>query len=154
MDFMKIKRFYAYLFVTGQMIILFFLIFLKNNIGTHFHPFATLGLVLKTVGAVGLISTAGSLRRTLTAIPIPKENGQLSTSGLYKFARHPMYTALLIFSFGMAISGGSAYKYLLFFALLLLLYFKSRFEEGFLLKKYPDYKAYAALTPRFLPRLR
>jgi protein-S-isoprenylcysteine O-methyltransferase Ste14 len=148
---MKTKRFHAYLFVTGQMIILFFLIFLKNNIGLHIQSSATLGLVLKTIGAAGLISTAGSLRRTLTAIPIPKESGKLSTSGLYRFARHPMYTALLIFSLGMAIGGGSAIKYALFLGLLILLYFKSRFEEGFLIQKYPDYKEYSNRTPRFFP---
>lgn len=151
---MNTKRVYAYLFVTGQMIFLFCLVFLSNNLGTHFQPQTSLGYVLKVVGAAGLIVSAGSLRRTLTAIPIPKESGILSTNGLYKYVRHPMYTALLVFSAGMALGSGSALKCAFFFVLLILLYFKSRFEEDLLILKYPDYKEYAHRTPRFLPRLR
>jgi protein-S-isoprenylcysteine O-methyltransferase Ste14 len=136
------------------MLILFFLVFLKNDIGVQVRQFVILGIVLKTVGAVGLIASAGILRRTLTAIPIPKESGKLSTSGLYRFARHPMYSALLVFSLGIALGAGTAMKYALFCGLFVLLFFKSRFEESFLVQKYPEYEDYANRTPRFFPRLR
>ncbi len=151
---MNKKRIFAYSFVVAQMLILFALIFLSNNLFSRFQPQTSLGYVLKVLGAVGLLASAGSLRGALTAVPIPKESGTLSTGGLYKYVRHPMYTALLLFSAGMALGSGSVLKCGFFFALLAVLYFKSRFEEKFLLVKYANYKEYLDRTPRFLPNFR
>jgi protein-S-isoprenylcysteine O-methyltransferase Ste14 len=148
---MKSNRVYAYLFVIVQLIILFMIIFLKNDIGVQYRGFEVFGAVCETIGLVGILASASSLRTSLTIIPIPKKHGKLSTQGLYGFVRHPMYTSVLLFALGIAVGSGSGLKYLLFAALFFLFYFKSEFEEKHLHVKFPEYAEYASKTPRFIP---
>lgn len=141
----------ALAYVIVQAVILVLLIFVDMTSGLNFKRFILLGTVLEWLGILGILVSAYSIRRSLTAMPLPKEHGQLVTEGLYKFARHPMYTSVLLFSFGLVLSGGEIYKYLLAVSLSVLFYFKSVYEEIYLTAKYADYKKYAKRTPRFIP---
>lgn len=127
------------------------LVFLDANIGPQVHRLLNLGGLFELLGIVGVLLCAASLRRSLTALPIPKEEGKLSTTGLYKYVRHPMYSSVLLLAFGIALRSGSVIKYLLVFSLCLLFYLKSVYEERYLRQKYLDYAQYSAQTPRFIP---
>lgn len=142
---------HAWSYVIVQAVILVLIIFLGQSVGPQTHHFALLGWICEWLGIVGILVSAASLRRSLTAVPIPKVEGNLSTTGLYRFVRHPMYSSVLLFALGIAIHSGSIIKYLLMIALYFLFYTKSRYEEKYLIIKYPEYAEYSARTPRFIP---
>jgi protein-S-isoprenylcysteine O-methyltransferase Ste14 len=70
---------------------------------------------------------------------------------VYRFVRHPIYSALLLISLGLAIRGASLLHVLLFVALLALLKVKARVEESMLRVKFEGYASYAAQVGRFIP---
>jgi protein-S-isoprenylcysteine O-methyltransferase Ste14 len=141
----------AYLYVGVQAIILGLLVFLPSNIGPTISSATALGKLLEYLGFAGIIASAYTIRKSLTALPTPKSGGQLGNTGLYKYVRHPMYTSVLILSLGIAVLGGSVIKYALVVCLYVLFLHKSKFEESLLREKYPEYHEYAQKTPRFFP---
>lgn len=140
---------WSYVFVQALLLIL--LVFLDRNVGPQIHRFVIFGWTFEWLGIVGVLVCAASLRRSLTVMPIPKEEGKLSTTGLYRYVRHPMYSSVLLFALGIALHSGSAIKYLLMVFLYILFHMKSVYEEKYLRLKYPDYAEYSARIPRFFP---
>ena len=114
---------------------------------------SALGLGIMGLGALVLITSFIRLGKSLTANPVPKEDGQLVTSGLYSRVRHPIYFGLLLLAFGVVLDAGWWPQIVVALMLYLLLNIKAQFEESLLEKKYPDYKQYMLKTPRFFPRL-
>ena len=147
----KPNRLVALSYVIVQAIILILLIFANMTFGISIRKFVLIGSILEMAGIVGIFASSYSIRTSLTAMPLPKEHGQLATNGLYKFVRHPMYTSVLAFSLGLALASGSAHKYLLVIGLYALFYYKSRYEEVYLGRKYAGHKEYSNTTPRFIP---
>jgi protein-S-isoprenylcysteine O-methyltransferase Ste14 len=94
-----------------------------------------------------------SLGKSFTPFPQPVDDGTLMTGGAYSLARHPIYTSLILFAAGWAILWQSIEGAVL--AALLFVFFdlKSRQEESWLEKKYPDYPAYRLRVKRFIPFL-
>lgn len=140
---------WSYVFV--QAVLLLLLVFLRGSLGPQTYRFDLLGTVFEGFGVLGILVSAGSLRSSLTAIPIPKEEGKLSTTGLYRYVRHPMYSSVLLLSLGIALHSGSATKYLLVISLYVLFHLKSVYEEKYLRLKYPEYDQYSSRIPRFIP---
>lgn len=140
---------WSYVFV--QAVLLALLIFFDESVGPQVHRFVILGRSFELLGIIGVLVCAASLRRSLTVVPIPKEEGQLSTTGLYRYVRHPMYSSVLLLALGVSLNSGSAVKYLLTLSLCVLFYLKSVYEEKYLRLKYPDYAEYSARIPRFIP---
>src|ERR1035438_4381734 len=105
----KPNRLVALSYVIVQAVILILLIFANMTFGLSIRKFVLIGSVLEWVGILGIFISAYSIRTSLTAMPLPKERGQLATNGLYKFVRHPMYTSVLVFSLGLAINSGQVY---------------------------------------------
>lgn len=108
-----------------------------------------------TVGGLALVLAAAlRLGHSLTATPVPIDRGALTTSGLYRYVRHPIYSGALAIVLGVALRSGNRVSVPL--ALLTIVFFdaKARWEERLLSERYPGYADYAALTPRFVPRLR
>jgi len=140
---------WSYVFVQAMLLLL--LVFLDQNMGPQFHRLVVLGRSVEGLGIIGVLVCAASLRRSLTVVPIPKEDGQLSTTGLYRYVRHPMYSSVLLFTLGIALSSGNLIKYLLGLLLYFLFHAKSAYEEKYLKLKYPDYEEYAKRIPRFIP---
>lgn len=118
-------------------------------------PLVTLGIsVLLGLGVVILGLSFLALGKSLTAHPIPAKQGVLVTDGLYKYARHPIYTGVIAIGLAMTLSGGLFPHVLFFVALIVLLSYKASFEEKLLRERYPDYSRYAEKTGRFLPKLK
>lgn len=59
-----------------------------------------LGLAVMVIGATGL-------GRGLTATPLPNAHAQLRTGGLYRYARHPIYSGLLLMMASITVAAGS-----------------------------------------------
>lgn len=82
-----------------------------------------------------------------------REQHRLVTGGIYRYVRHPMYSALFLYSLGQAlvlpnwIAGPS---YLVPFGILFA--FRVRVEERMMLEEFGDeYAAYMAKTKRLVP---
>jgi protein-S-isoprenylcysteine O-methyltransferase Ste14 len=103
-----------------------------------------LGIVIVSIFKLG---------QSLTASPIPKENAELKTEGLYKWIRHPIYTGLMVTTLGIALEAGSVSKLFFTAALMFLFDYKAKFEESLLIKRFPEYRSYMSTTGRFVPRL-
>ena len=109
-----------------------------------------LGLALVVLGGVGVIWTGRDLGRALTPNPVPNGEG-LVARGLYRVARHPMYSCLVLICLGVAVGSGALWCFVAVLALAVFFGVKARFEERYLLGAYPGYAEYAARTGRFVP---
>lgn len=114
---------------------------------------SVVGVGILALGALILVVSFLRLGRSLTANPVPKEDGELVTSGLYSRVRHPIYFGLLVLSFGVVLDAGWWPQVVIALMLFVLLNIKAQFEESLLQKKYPGYKEYMLRTPRFFPRI-
>ncbi|MBK8026194.1 MAG: isoprenylcysteine carboxylmethyltransferase family protein [Chloroflexi bacterium] len=83
--------------------------------------------------------------------PSPDRRAALVATGLYRFVRHPIYTAVLAGVLGTALMHGSWVTLALFIVIAVFFTVKSRYEEGLLKQVYPGYAAYMQRTGRFLP---
>lgn len=108
------------------------------------------GVLLSAGVAVGVLA-GRRLGKTLTPSPIPREEGHLETTGVYAWARHPIYTALLTLSLGLVLWGASISHVVVFILLALLITLKARAEESMLFSKYDAYAEYASRVGRFFP---
>ena len=86
-------------------------------------------------------------------VPEPRRGGHLVTTGPYRWIRHPMYLALLLFMAGIAAAAHGAVQWSAWLALCLVLDLKAAMEERLLLAAWPDYSGYMRRTRRFVPGL-
>lgn len=114
-------------------------------------PFSVAGAALAVAGGAFSIAAVRALGRSFTPLPRPGESAELVERGPYRYVRHPIYGAVLLFAAGFslltsipALAGACA--------LAVCWALKSRVEERFLAARYPAYAAYLERTPRrFLP---
>ena len=101
-----------------------------------------------------MVGLAGGLRlgKTLTPLPIPKDDGELITSGVYGYVRHPLYTGVLLVTAGLVVWGASIAHVIGWFALWAVLMTKASAEEKMLHKRYREYQKYASMTGRLIPK--
>jgi len=89
-----------------------------------------------------IIISAKELGKSLSAMPRPKENSKLITSGIYRIFRHPMYYALIIISFSLFIKSFTIYNLILTSLLTFLISNKIKIEEDYLTHKFINYALY------------
>lgn len=114
---------------------------------------------LGVIGASSSVLLVARIHRALgrqysAELAIQKDH-VLVTTGPYARTRHPMYTALNMFSFSMAMTTSNLL--VLFFAILVILPFPwiAREEEQVLLETFgEEYREYMRRTGRFFPRIR
>lgn len=112
-----------------------------------------LGAVLSVIGVVIGVAASLKLGSALTPTPVPSGRGELTTTGLYRLVRHPIYTGVLTIVLGVVLRSGSVPKALVGMLLIAFFTLKASWEEQQLIEHYPGYAEYAAKTPRFVPRL-
>jgi protein-S-isoprenylcysteine O-methyltransferase Ste14 len=118
-------------------------------------PFTWLGWIVGLLvgGLGGLLALAGvlGLGASLTAVPYPKDEATLVTTGPYRLVRHPIYSGLIFAALGWALLRNGWLT--LVYALILFIFFdiKSRREEQWLRQKYHDYAAYQQRVRKLIP---
>ena len=146
------KSFPAWSLVVLQFILIGLLVVLPaGNLWAQGAFLAVVAGGLVTVGIALAYLGARRLGKTLTPSPIPRQGGELHTSGIYASVRHPIYTGLLTAALGLALWGGSTAHLIALAALVGLIAVKARAEEKMLLVTYSDYASYASQVGRFVP---
>ena len=112
---------------------------------------STSARVVAVAGAVLVVAGLIYLGRSATPLPTPVAHGALRTDGLYRWVRHPIYSGVIALAVGSAVPSGSVPVAAAAVALIVWLQIKARWEERRLTARYPEYAAYAASTPRFIP---
>lgn len=107
--------------------------------------------VLFVAAAVVGVLAGTRLGPNLTPNPIPKTEGTLETGGLYRYVRHPIYTAVLALALGLTTLAASWAHLAIFLILVMLISTKARAEERLLRERFPDYWEYQARAGRFIP---
>jgi protein-S-isoprenylcysteine O-methyltransferase Ste14 len=109
------------------------------------------GALLWVVGAIFVLAGVWALRRSFSIEP---EARSLVTSGLYRYARHPIYAFYFVQYFGLLL----IYPTTAFGSVLVLwaglMVARMHFEERVLAATFPEYAEYKARVGAFAPRLR
>ncbi len=125
-------------------------------LGSFAAPFSTGlrwgGVALGALGLLLLIWVHRTLGRHWSTNLQIREKHTLVTGGPYRWARHPMYTALFSFFAGLAFISASWLIVLLVAASIAVLYTRIGKEEVMMVEQFGDeYREYMKHTGRFLP---
>ena len=100
------------------------------------------GFLIIIISFIILFVAIKDLGRNLSPFPSPINKSKLVTTGIYRFARHPMYYSLIFISFGVFITKLSIYYLFLSISLALIIKFKITLEEQYLNNKFKNYLIY------------
>jgi protein-S-isoprenylcysteine O-methyltransferase Ste14 len=89
-------------------------------------------------------------RRSFHATASPTGGG-LVTSGPYRFIRHPIYTAVCLFTWACVIGHPTMFSFSMATLVTAGALVRMVTEEGLLLRRYPEYASYARRTRRMVP---
>jgi protein-S-isoprenylcysteine O-methyltransferase Ste14 len=111
------------------------------------------GLVLLIVGGSIALVGVGSLQtgRSVSALPHPRREMSLITTGAYSYIRHPIYTGLILSALGWAVLQDSGPALVATLGLALVLDLKRRREEAWLDERFGEYATYRERTKAFIP---
>ncbi len=117
-------------------------------------PASVVGLLLLALGGLMALLGVRQLGSALTALPHPRDGGDLVETGVYRFVRHPIYGGLVIAALGYGLAMHAPVTGIAGSVVLLAFFrLKSAREEVWLEARYPGYAAYRARTRRILPLL-
>ena len=151
---MKEKSIQDWIYVVSQFI--FFLLYLQDFTILGWEISKDAKILFQLIAGMGLlfsILAVLSINTLVSPFPSPKKEMQLQTKGVFAFARHPIYTGILILFYAWGIAQASTYKISIALFFNLFIYCKARYEEQLLREKFPDYKEYALKTGMFFPKL-
>lgn len=106
--------------------------------------------------AVAVALVAGGLVKlgsNLAVVPKPIEQGSLVQGGVYGLVRHPIYAGIIFGVLGWSLALNSLAGLAMSGAMLAFFDLKSRREEVWLARKYPEYAAYRARVRKLIPCL-
>jgi protein-S-isoprenylcysteine O-methyltransferase Ste14 len=135
---------------------LLFVIYLYNPFkktiyqGNHLNFTA---LIVFFIGLLVMLFSILALRKSISPFPSPKKNADLIQHGIYHYVRHPIYTSILLVTFGWAIYTNSLFRIFIFILFIFLFEIKSNYEEKLLINKFYDYQNYKKITGKYFPKI-
>lgn len=108
------------------------------------------GVALMALGGLLVVLGGVQLGSSLTPFPAPRPGGELSATGVYGRARHPMYGGGILIALGWSLVFASIVGLVLTVLLAVFFELKARREEAWLVDHYPGYSAYRRQTRRRL----
>jgi protein-S-isoprenylcysteine O-methyltransferase Ste14 len=108
------------------------------------------------LGAAGLVLAASAVRAlgsSVSPFPRPPAASELTERGVYALVRHPIYGGIVLLSLAWSLALGPL-ALIPTLVLAVVLVFKSRLEERWLIDRHPAYTAYRMrVRRRFVPFL-
>ena len=108
------------------------------------------GDLVAFLACVWLLASVISLGRCFGVLP---EARGLVTRGPYRFVRHPVYLGELAACGGLVLAAPTARNFFVVMVFALAQAVRMGLEEKELEDQFPEYRMYAATTPRLVPRL-
>ena len=116
--------------------------------------FRAVAVVVCVFGLIVAIWSRRTLAGNWSSTVTFKKGHELVEAGPYRFARHPIYTGILLMCLGSAIAVGQLRSWLGFFLLCAGFWIKLRQEESLLLRHFPgEYPAYRTRVKALVPFL-
>lgn len=113
------------------------------------------GAGIGLAAAVLLITVFKTLGPNLTDTVVTRERHTLVTRGVYRFVRHPLYTATALAAVGNGLVTANWFLFVTGAMIFVLLVIRTRREEDRLIERFgEEYRAYMKTSGRFLPRVR
>ena len=110
------------------------------------------GLIMVLLGLVGAVWARIYLGSNWSGYVTYKENHELVTTGPYRFARHPIYTSLLLMGIGTFIYYGYYFILGIFIIMGIIFLWRIKKEEEIMIKLFGQkYKDYMKKTKRLVP---
>jgi protein-S-isoprenylcysteine O-methyltransferase Ste14 len=128
-------------------------------LSTRFLPWSLIlfwvGTALLLAGLLFTVAARRHLGGNWSGTVTLKQDHTLTRTGPYRFARHPIYTGLLLAFFGSAVIALGEWRGLVAMALITVAFLrKIRIEEQFLQEQFGDgYVRYRTEVPALIPRL-
>jgi len=143
-------RYYPQLLVTAQFLLIIAIVVLSIR---QFH-LNIVGVVCIVAGLwLGSKAVRHHPKHNFNIVPELKEGCQLVTQGPYRYIRHPMYSAVMLLTGGIALCGNSHTLWLLWLLLWGVLFLKAHREERLWLQHDTCYATYKEQTAYFIPYL-
>lgn len=102
-------------------------------------------------GALGVYTLLHNKIGNFSIYPEIRTEAVLVTSGPYRYVRHPMYVALCVMMFGIALYNGHWLNFVCCLLVVAVVLLKASIEEQYLLQEFAAYRDYAKTTSRFIP---
>ncbi len=112
---------------------------------------SVVGIFSLVSGSLLLISGILRMGANVTALPYPKPESTLIETGPYRVVRHPMYSGVILISFGWALCIHSWLAIGIALVIFGFLDLKSRREEAWLKEKFPGYGSYQQRVRKLVP---
>jgi protein-S-isoprenylcysteine O-methyltransferase Ste14 len=123
-------------------------------IGAHTDSMRGFGAVVCVFGLFVAIWSRRTLAGNWSSAVTFKEGHELVETGPYRFARHPIYTGLLLMCLGTAVDAGRVRSWLGFLCMCVALCIKLTLEESLLLRHFPgEYASYQRRVKVLVPFL-
>ena len=107
--------------------------------------------VLCAAGIALLLVAIFRIGQSIQIAPEPKKTATLVTSGVYKYLRHPIYTAIIAVVLGLFLRKPTLPIAIAAAIVIVFLLVKVGFEESLLRARYPQYAEYMTTTWGVLP---
>ena len=124
------------------LIVLHFFSFKSADIFSELILTNIFGLNLIILGLILIIVSLKGLGPNITVFPKPRKRSNLISRGIYSRIRHPMYLGLIFISLGNLFINGSFLKLTLSILLIIVILIKIRYEEEYLIRRFPSYIKY------------
>lgn len=114
--------------------------------------FAIDAVMLLQVAAVvfGIWAVKSVGENNWSVYPTPNEESSISANGAYKYVRHPMYTALILFFLPVVLRADGWFSWTIYGVLVFTLIIKIVFEERQLITKHAEYADFKKVTKKRL----
>ena len=111
------------------------------------------GLLLAAGTLLGIAALAVNRPGNFNIHPEVKDGARLATTGIYRWIRHPMYSAVLLAMLAAVLLDPRPWRFAVWLALAAVLLAKARREERYLAQRFEHYADYRARTWRLVPWL-
>ncbi|MCA9874194.1 MAG: isoprenylcysteine carboxylmethyltransferase family protein [Anaerolineales bacterium] len=128
--------------------------------GLSWYTSAAWGLAIQIIGVMSLLAAAAlnlwariNLGEFYVQRSEVQENHRLINTGPYAYVRHPLFTAYFLIIIGVFLTNPAWHTLLVLIGGYFYITNLARKDEAVLRQELPEYEAYMATTPRFLPSL-